>query len=234
MGRRWLLAALLSTIAGSADAVGLLGFGLFTAHITGNLAVLAVHLATGRPASVALLASIPVFVVVVVATRWFADRLAAAGHATLRPLLAAQLLLFAGFVALTGAGELAGFGGFGGRQVLDRPPSVAATVAVLLAVAAMAVQNALVQISLAGTPPTAVMTTNLTRLTMAATDLAVLRRDHDRVVGARAQAGRAWPLVAGFLIGAAAGAAGYALVGWWSVALPGLLAAAALAVAERP
>jgi Protein of unknown function (DUF1275) len=45
----WLLSAVLSTTAGAVDVVGFLALGgLFTAHITGNLVVVAAHYATGR------------------------------------------------------------------------------------------------------------------------------------------------------------------------------------------
>src|SRR5262245_28835901 len=45
----WLLPALLSMVAGSMDVVGFLALGgLFPAHITGNLVVLAAHYTTGR------------------------------------------------------------------------------------------------------------------------------------------------------------------------------------------
>ena len=44
-----LLPTLLSLIAGSADAIGFIGLGgLFTAHVTGNLVVLAAHVEIGR------------------------------------------------------------------------------------------------------------------------------------------------------------------------------------------
>ena len=43
-----LLPALLSVIAGSTDVISFLGLaGLFTAHITGNLVILAAHIVTG-------------------------------------------------------------------------------------------------------------------------------------------------------------------------------------------
>jgi uncharacterized membrane protein YoaK (UPF0700 family) len=42
-----LLPSVLSVIAGSVDVISFLGLGLFTAHITGNLVILAAHLVTG-------------------------------------------------------------------------------------------------------------------------------------------------------------------------------------------
>src|SRR3979411_972581 len=58
-----LLPTVLSIIAGSVDAIGFLGLGgLFTAHVTGNLVILAAHLASGSGAPVAPMLSVPVFV----------------------------------------------------------------------------------------------------------------------------------------------------------------------------
>jgi len=48
------LPTLLSIIAGSVDAIGFLGLGgLFTAHVTGNLVILAAHLVSGGEAPIA-------------------------------------------------------------------------------------------------------------------------------------------------------------------------------------
>src|SRR5580698_8560940 len=59
------LPGVLSVIAGSVDVISFLGLGgLFAAHITGNLVVLAAHLVTGRVASLAAILSVPVFIVV--------------------------------------------------------------------------------------------------------------------------------------------------------------------------
>src|SRR5467141_3097946 len=97
-----LLPGVLSVIAGSADIIGFLGLGgLFTAHITGNLAILAAHVASGGTAQVAQILSVPVFIVAVGLTRLLAGGLESIGLATLRPLLILQFLLLVGFLALS-------------------------------------------------------------------------------------------------------------------------------------
>jgi hypothetical protein len=73
---------------------------------------------------------------------------------TLRPLLLLEFLLLAGWLAV---GVIAG-------PSLD-PNAAGSILAGLLAVSAMAVQNALG--SLSGAPPTAAMTRNVTSLTLA-------------------------------------------------------------------
>src|SRR5207302_3351609 len=151
-----LLPAVLSVIAGNVDVIGFLGLaGLFTAHITGNLVILAAHVVSGSEMQVAPMLSVPVFIVVLGLTRLLVRGLEAMGLASLRPLLLLQFLLLAGFLALCVAAG----------QGLD-PNAANVILAGMLGVAAMAVQNALVQISLTGAPSTAVMTTNLTHFMM--------------------------------------------------------------------
>src|ERR1700689_5969255 len=61
----WLLAAVLSMTAGTVDVIGFLALGgLFVAHITGNLVVLASHYITGGFSQIGPLLSVPVFVIV--------------------------------------------------------------------------------------------------------------------------------------------------------------------------
>jgi uncharacterized membrane protein YoaK (UPF0700 family) len=93
----------------------------------------------------------------------------------------------------------------------------------------MAVQNALVQISLKGAPSTAVMTTNVTRLTMDIGEV-LLARDPDDAAKARSRAKHTWPAVVGFAFGCGLGAAGEAALALWSLALPAGLALLALAL----
>jgi uncharacterized membrane protein YoaK (UPF0700 family) len=218
-----LLPSVLSVIAGSADIIGFLGLGgLFTAHITGNLAILAAHVASSGTAEVAQILSVPVFIVAVGLTRLLAVGLESIGLATLRPLLLLQFLLLAGFFALSVAAG----------PHLDAT-ATNAILAGMLGVSAMAVQNALVQISLAGSPPTAVMTGNVTRFTMDVAEV-LLGRDPDAVARARSRAKRTAQAIVGFAVGCGLGAVCEVTIGLWSLALPAGLALLALAIVFSP
>src|SRR5207245_10892599 len=103
----------------------------------------------------------------------------------------------------------------------------------MLRVVAMAVQNAIVQISLKGAPSTAAMTSNVTHFTMDLGEL-LLGRDPDEVAKARSRAKHTWPAIVGFTVGCGLGAACEAAVGLWSLALPAGLALLALAMVWRP
>jgi uncharacterized membrane protein YoaK (UPF0700 family) len=131
-----------------------------------------------------------------------------------------QLLLLVGFLALCVSG--------GPHIDPDAPVGVLAGI---FGVSAMAVQNALVQISLKGAPSTAVMTTNITRLMMDAGEV-LLGRDAAEVVKARSRAKSTWPAILGFAIGCGVGAACEAAIGLMALALPIGLALLALAIAS--
>src|SRR6267154_1287226 len=126
-----LLPTVLSIIAGSADAIGFLGLGgLFTAHVTGNLVILAAHLVSGGAAPIAPMLSVPVFMVALGLTRLLVGGLGRIGFASLRPLLLLQLLLLAGFLVLCASAG----------PSID-PDTPVAILAGMLGVSAMAVQN---------------------------------------------------------------------------------------------
>jgi uncharacterized membrane protein YoaK (UPF0700 family) len=199
----------LSVIAGSTDAIGFLGLnGLFTAHITGNIVVLAAQVVAGNPTIISYILSVPVFMLVLLLTRLLAGGLERSGISTLAPLLLLQLIVLAAFLVLCVTA--------GPWHDAD---AILAIIAGMFGVAAMAVQNALVQISMKKSPTTAVMTTNVTHFML---DLGetLVAGDAGKIAAARDRAMRTLPVLVGFTIGCGLGAAGEAIAGFWSLALP--------------
>jgi uncharacterized membrane protein YoaK (UPF0700 family) len=204
-----LLAIVLSAIAGSVDVISFLGLGgLFAAHITGNLVILAAHVVTDGAAPLAPMLSVPVFMVALALTRLLVVGLESIGVASLRPLLLLELLLIAGSLVLCVA--------LGPR--VD-PNTATAIIAGMLGVSAMAVQNGLVQLALTGMPSTTAMTSNVTGFTMDVSTM-LLGRGPDDVTRARTRAKQTWPALAGFALGCGLGAACELVVDLWSLALP--------------
>ena len=129
-----LLPTVLSITAGSVDVIGFLALGgVFTAHITGNVVIVAAHYV--------------------------------------------QTALLAACLGLGVA--------FGPFADADGPIAVLVG---MLAVAAMATQNALVRLALQGGPSTAVMTTNITQLTIDVARLVRRRRPPEDLATARRRA----------------------------------------------
>jgi uncharacterized membrane protein YoaK (UPF0700 family) len=202
------------------DVIGFLALGgLFTAHITGNLVVLAAHYITGRFGEIAPLLSVPMFVVVLgVVTLTFVAKPIRFVRRALLVLQAVMLAAFLGFGA--------GFGPF------ENPDSGMAVFVGMLGVASMAIQNALVRLALPGAPSTAVMTTNVTQLTV---DLATLIRGHDEwdeLPRVRHRADLTAVSVLGFAIGLALGALFEIRFGLWSLIFPVILAALSIPLGE--
>src|SRR5207237_3998621 len=107
--------------------------GLFTAHVTGNLVILAARLAAGDRAPVAQLLAVPVFMASVALARLVANAFQHFRNSAVIPLLLLQFLLLDGFFAVALAA---------GPQAA--PVSAKLSFAGMLGVAAMAVQTALV------------------------------------------------------------------------------------------
>jgi uncharacterized membrane protein YoaK (UPF0700 family) len=209
----------LSVIAGSTDTIGFLGLnGLFTAHITGNIVVLAAQVVAGNPTIISYILSVPVFMLVLLLTRLLAGGLERSGRSTLAPLLLLQLIVLVAFLVLCVTA--------GPWRDAD---AILAIIAGMFGVAAMAVQNALVQISMKKSPTTAVMTTNVTHFML---DLGetLVAGDAGKIAAARDRAMRTLPVIVGFTIGCGLGAAGEAIAGFWSLALPTGLALLAFAM----
>jgi uncharacterized membrane protein YoaK (UPF0700 family) len=214
------LPVLLSVIAGSTDATSFLGLGLFSAHVTGNLVILTAHLVTRRADNTCLFLSVPIFVLVLGLTRLLVAGLEARRINPLRSLLLVQFLMLASSLAVWAAS---------GRP--SAPGTRGVIIAGQLSVAAMAVQNGLVDLSLHASPTTAVMTTNLARLVMDTIEV-IVGRNPQEVAAARHRAKEIWPVVVGFIIGAGLGAACFGAAGLYSLGLPASLAL--VAVIMRP
>jgi uncharacterized membrane protein YoaK (UPF0700 family) len=220
----WPLPALLSATAGAVDVIGFLALGgLFAAHITGNLVVLAAHYVTGRFSEVGPLLAVPVFASVLGVVTLASVAVAKTRYASRRGLLLLQASLLTGCLGLG-----LGFGPFADA---DRPMAVLVG---MLAVAAMATQNALVKLALPGAPSTAVMTTNITQLTIDLTTLARGVGELDDLAITRRRASVTFPCVVGFVAGCAAGAVLEVYFGLWALALPAAFAVIAIPLGKTP
>jgi len=218
--RLW-LPPILSTTAGAVDVIGFLALGgLFAAHITGNLAIVAAHYTTGRFGQVGPILAVPVFIVVLgVVVLLFG------GTASKDRSRRALLILHAALLS-----SCLGFGlSFGPFRDPDSPMAVLVG---MLAVAAMATQNAMAKLALVRSPSTAVMTTNMTQLII---DLAALARGgqvSDDLAKVRQRARVTFLCVAGFVAGCVAGATLELRFGIGALVLPVTLAALAVPLGE--
>jgi len=210
------LLTILSAIAGLVDVTGFLSLDhVFTAHITGNLVVMAAQIVDGGPPHVAQLLSIPVFGLTVAVAYLLARRASIAGGRG--ALLVGQSLLL--FLVL-------------GLVFRSRPPvALASTDSVAMAmaaVAAMAFQNAFVRVSLHESSTTSTMTGNVASMVIALMALAY-PGPWTREEAAKRLRGT-WPLVVGFFVGCAVGAASVARMGLWAWSLPALLSLVAIPI----
>ena len=205
---------ILSVIAGASDTISFLGLnGLFTAHITGNLVILAAHVVAGSQVPISQIIAVPIFFVMLAMTKMIASLLERASVPSLLPLLFIHFGLLAccfiaGMVAI--------------KQIQDSN-AISVILTGMLGVSAMAVQNALVQTSVKGAPTTAVMTTNITRFTVDMVEV-VLGRHPKNKAAALERALNTWPAIIGFFIGCGLGAASFALIGLFALATPAILA----------
>src|SRR5262249_52716480 len=153
--------ALLSLVGGFVDTAVFVGlFGLFTAHVTGNLALIGTELVNRDGEVFSKLLSLPVFVVTVIVTVQLHYLLRSRAHKPLPALLWIEaVLLSLAVVAWSGMGPR------------DGPDNLYPMLAGMLAAAAMAVQNAMLRIELAKLPSTTVMTSNVTQVLIDATML---------------------------------------------------------------
>lgn len=209
------LLLLLSLTAGSVDVIGFLSLKLFTAHITGNLVVIAALLVGGDKPSMDQILAVPVFMLAVAATWLVARALRQRGRPLAKPLLVFQFLLLVSALI------------FG---VLSRPATShgsMAGVTTMMAVSAMACQFALLRLAFPVAPSTAVMTGNLTNAVLSLLD--TLSTSHGPMMQAdKERLNKTLHLLGGFFVGCVAGAAGFLWMGEWAWSLPVALAGLAV------
>ncbi|MCL2448894.1 MAG: DUF1275 domain-containing protein [Polyangiaceae bacterium] len=205
------VAPALAFVAGFADASTFVAAdGIFSAHATGNLVVLATDVARGgRPNDWLKALTFPVFFVTVIAMVRLEDFLHVASRLAGRALLGIE-------AALLGAAAVAGLA-HGANRV-----SVAHPAAVLLTVAGLAVQNTFQRVAPQLGPMTTVMTGNLVQW------LTHLhhgpRSENDRAK----QRALEWLLVM-FTLGCFAGAMATAQLGLGALGIPAFIVIAARA-----
>jgi uncharacterized membrane protein YoaK (UPF0700 family) len=210
------LPPLLSVIAGMVDLTGFFTLGnIFTAHITGNLVVAAALAVRGGPINLAQVLAIPVFMFAL-AVVWLIAR-----ASNRRAVALARLLLLVQFVLLAVVLIFCV-----STRPSANPHGMMAGVAVMIAVAAMACQYALLRLAIPGAVSTAVMTGNLTNTVLALMDLASKR---DSLMAAdRDRLRKSVQLLFGFLLGCVTAAAAVSVFADWAWLFPVMLAAAAV------
>jgi uncharacterized membrane protein YoaK (UPF0700 family) len=195
MNRAIVIPTALSLIAGVTDVTSwlLLG-GFFSAHVTGNLVVIAADLVTGTPPDIVALLAIPVFILTTAVATVIARRIGAQSPSVTTVLFGAQAAFLVAACALSFT-----------THASAHPKEGMAIVIGICAVCAMATQNAYLHIVPPRALSTAVMTGNLVAATVAATDIL---RSRGEAPDARAKWTASWPLLAGFIAGCLIGAAG--------------------------
>lgn len=194
----------MALVSGFVDTLGFVAlFGLFTAHVTGNLVLAGARLVGGRDDVFGKLLAIPVFMLAVALTAVWIRRSKSPERLLPWLMVVESLCLLAAMGAGLALRPLAG---------ADAPATLLVG---MLMVVAMGIRNAFAKLILAFLAPTTVMTGNVVQLTI---DLTALPDP-----AARARIGKFLPTVLGFVLGAALGAGGYAWLGFVSLLLPILI-----------
>jgi uncharacterized membrane protein YoaK (UPF0700 family) len=208
-----LLPGILALVAGFVDAACFRGLSeVFTAHVTGNFAALAVAIVGPRSAVLLRVVVIAAFGVGAIIAGLLTQRLTA-----FEPIIRRSLLVELAMLAAVLAAHVA-FGGLPSEK-----PWVA-----IFAAAAMGAQSALSKIPQGLSSPTTVMTSNYTQWAISLVNvLAPLDAESGRA--ARAHLARMSMLLLAFVPGAFAGAYGEARFGFWALWAPFFVVACALA-----
>lgn len=223
---------LLSWVAGFVDtAAFIVLFGIFTAHVTGNIALAGSAFASSDPQTTLLrLSMLPTFMIAVIFTALLARLARKNGWAVLPVLLSAEAIALGVFmvVGLRLSGAL----------LLDVQDDLIFPIAVT-GVVAMGIQNALMKeaaSSFTGYFPTTVMTGNFTQFTIYLVHYfsAKLAKQTEDTKAEAAEAllklKQTAPLLIGFFLGGTGAAYFVPSAEFWCLAMP-LLAVSMLAIA---
>ena len=219
---QWNLSKVLSFNAGYVDTASFLALhGLFAAHVTGNFVTLGAALISDNHAGAwTKLAALPMFCVVVLATRLLHTRLERLSRSSYRVLLWVMLVLFAAAAALAWL------------NMPFAPTDTWVSFAVgMLLVAAMAIQNALHRIHWLKEPPTTVMTGSTTQLMLDVADWMGPNKGDTKEVKARFY--RTLPNMLGFALGCAVAALVFHFLPRLALVLPFVLMLWAYAWKDR-
>jgi uncharacterized membrane protein YoaK (UPF0700 family) len=212
--------ALLAFTAGFVDTCGFIAlFGLFTAHVTGNFVLIGAGIVGEQAGLLGKLLALPVFVLVVAATRLAVLGLEARNRSAAGPLLLGQIL-FLGLFLFVGAAASP-------VMTADAPLAIAAG---MMGVSAMAVQNTASRTAFAALAPTTVMTGNVTQIIIDLVDLGYRRAARE---DARGRLRKMLPAVIAFAAGALAGAIGYQFTGFWCLVVPMVATGLVLALPRK-
>jgi uncharacterized membrane protein YoaK (UPF0700 family) len=215
------LSNVLSVNGGYVDTAGFLALhGLFTTHVTGNFVTLGAALVLGTSGVVTKLLALPMFCIMVIATRLLSFALSNTKLPVLRTVLGLNVALL-----LVGGALAVYLGPF------NNGDGMPALLTGMTLVSAMAIQNAIHRIHMSASPPSTIMTGSTTQIMIDVADL--LRGvSGEARQGIRARLARLSSSVAAFAIGCAAAALLYALLGIWCFAVPPVIGACAVFMRE--
>lgn len=204
--------ALLAASAGAIDTISFITlFGLFTAHVTGNLVVVGAFLAGENEGIVIKLLAIPVFMISVAFTTLIIKTRKCITPTFLVGLFMSEvflLLLFAWLYVVTFCWQ---------------PDGLTTLVTGMTGVMGMGVRNATSRLLLSITSPSTMMTGNVTQLTIDIINYFQIpsTENHTKLI-------KSGSSVIGFLAGAGLGTLGYILMGFFSVLIPVIMIVAVI------
>jgi uncharacterized membrane protein YoaK (UPF0700 family) len=207
------LVFMFAAVAGFVDTVSFIELGMFTAHVTGNIAIagarLTAHLVEG---ALVLLVALPVFALAVIAVSLLTKYIGASRGRTILALLVAEslaLTIFAGLCLAMAPED-------------DSPMTgVHLMICASAGVVAMAIQNILMRTYFAHLPATTVMTSNFAQTLYDGVRMLLGERSREVVERVRNMT----TALVGFVAGAATGAFAVEEIRFLSFLLPPVIVA---------